>query len=352
MSEFTVDTQKLKTSADQLKTNIKVLNNVVSEIGRIKGQLNSSESFTQIKKVLGNIERSLTSDKTKLNVMTSAMKQIASKYEGTEKIIISTLRGPVTSIAWISGMLATSGKILGFDSRAEAKWDLFGASFDKSIASGLKWKYDKDKNGNIIKKLDELSLIDAKISGEAHVAQGSLNGSIGALSGEAGVVVGSVAANGSMTASLFKGGKFAPQIRADAEASAVALKGEAKGRAGSDEHNVHIKGEGKLGSAKASAKAGVGRINVEDEKTGEIKTVTGVKAEAKAEAYAAEGRASGGITIFGIDIDVGVTGKAGGIGGSAGLQATTGGVSGSISAGLGFGLGVDISIDWSGFKLW
>lgn len=116
--------------------------------------------------------------------------------------------------------------------------------------------------------------------------------------------------------------------------------------------NVHIKGEGKLGSAKASAKAGVGRINVEDEKTGKIKTVTGVKAEAKAEAYAAEGRASGGITIFGIDIDVGVTGKAGGIGGSAGLQATTGGVSGSISAGLGFGLGVDISIDWSGFKLW
>lgn len=68
--------------------------------------------------------------------------------------------------------------------------------------------------------------------------------------------------------------------------------------------------------------------------------------------YFSQGKVSGGFTIFGIKIDAGVTGKAGGAGVSAEGKVTTGGVSGKIGAGLGLGAGVEISIDWSNFSLW
>ena len=78
----------------------------------------------------------------------------------------------------------------------------------------------------------------------------------------------------------------------------------------------------------------------------------GAKCKVGAEAYLAQGKVSGGFTIFGINIDAGVTGKAGGAGVNAEGKVTTGGVSGKIGAGLGLGAGVEISIDWSNFSLW
>lgn len=86
--------------------------------------------------------------------------------------------------------------------------------------------------------------------------------------------------------------------------------------------------------------------------TGKEVTGWGGVVEAGAEAYLAEGKVSGGIKLFGIDIDVGVSGKAGGAGVKAGAAATTGGFTASVGAGLGLGAGLDISIDWSDFKFW
>lgn len=93
-------------------------------------------------------------------------------------------------------------------------------------------------------------------------------------------------------------------------------------------------------------------LTYKDETTGQTKTELGAKGKVGAEAYLAQGKVSGGFTIFGIKIDAGVTGKAGGAGVSAEGNVTTGGVSGKIGAGLGLGAGVEISIDWSNFSLW
>ena len=64
----------------------------------------------------------------------------------------------------------------------------------------------------------------------------------------------------------------------------------------------------------------------------------------------AKGKVSGGFTIFGIEFNASVEGKAGGAGVTAGAGVTTEGVSGKLGAGLGLGAGIEFSIDWSGFK--
>ena len=85
---------------------------------------------------------------------------------------------------------------------------------------------------------------------------------------------------------------------------------------------------------------------------GAIDGEIGVEAKVGAEAYLAKGELSGGVSVFGIDIDVGVSGTAGGVGASAEGSVTTGGVSGSIGGSFGLGAGLELSIDWSDFVLW
>ena len=151
---------------------------------------------------------------------------------------------------------------------------------------------------------------------------------------------------------MYKDGKFSPTLDAKLKAEAAAAKGSAEAKVGTDEINGHIKGSGTLLGAEAEASGSVGKITYKDETTGQTKTELGAKGKVGAEAYLAQGKVSGGFTIFGIKIDAGVTGKAGGAGVSAEGKVTTGGVSGKIGAGLGLGAGVEISIDWSNFSLW
>ena len=110
--------------------------------------------------------------------------------------------------------------------------------------------------------------------------------------------------------------------------------------------------EGTVLGAEAELSGGAGMITYKDETTGKTRTELGVSGKAGAEAYLAEGSISGGFTIFGIEVDVGASGKAGGAGVEAGGRVTTGGISGEIGAGLGLGLGLELSIDWSDFSLW
>lgn len=349
--EFTVETQSLKRNASQLKGHAGTLGHAAGEINSLKNQMHFSGSFAQIKSSLGRIATALGSEKSKVDALGNALGQIASRYESAEREIAGTQKKPGISIAWLSGMVAASGKIFGLESHGEAKGDILGGSFQASNDSGLKWKYVTGKNGKRIKVLDSASLVDAKVSGEVHLAKGSAKGKIGPAEGEAEAKIATVAASGKLSMTLFKNGKLDPRLEAGVEASATALEGSAKGSIGSKDNNVHGRAEGKLASAAASAKGSAGRFTVEDKTTGEKKTVIGVKGEAKAEAYLAQGKASGGFSLFGVKIDVGVTGKAGGAGVSAGGELTTGGASGSIGAGLGVGIGFDFSVDWSGFKL-
>ena len=61
----------------------------------------------------------------------------------------------------------------------------------------------------------------------------------------------------------------------------------------------------------------------------------------------AQGEVSGGITVFGIDIDVGVKGYAGAVGGKAGGSISTTGVKGNLGGAMLFGGELEVAIDWS-----
>ena len=67
-------------------------------------------------------------------------------------------------------------------------------------------------------------------------------------------------------------------------------------------------------------------------------------------ASVAQGKVKGGITVFGIDIDVGVKGYAVAAGVEAGGSISTNGVKANFSGALGLGAGLDISVDWSDAK--
>lgn len=253
------------------------------------------------------------------------------------------------SAAYWKGSVEADGKILGFDSSGKATADVLQASYDTKFGSKVKWKEDSETGK---KKFDTLTLFEAGVEGKAHVASGKLEGSIGGLQGAATGTVGAISAAGSLGANLYKGGKLSPQIYAKAEAKASAAEGKIQGSLGTDEFDAHAKASGKALTATAKAEAAMGKVTYTNKATGKEVTGWGGVVEAGAEAYLAEGKVSGGIKLFGIDIDVGVSGKAGGAGVKAGAAATTGGFTASVGAGLGLGAGLDISIDWSDFKFW
>ena len=142
------------------------------------------------------------------------------------------------------------------------------------------------------------------------MAKGSAKGNFGYLRGNADATVGEVSATGSVDVSLMKDGKIAPRVSGKVEAAAVGAKGSAEGGVGTENNNVHVGAEGKAGVAKASAEVGAGTIYVKNNDGTESKQY-GVKAEAGAEAYLAEGKVSGGLTILGVKLNVGAGGKLG-----------------------------------------
>lgn len=239
----------------------------------------------------------------------------------------------------LSDSTTGTGECFGISTSVTAEGELIGGS----VKTKSKATYDiKDKDFDIEKS----------VTAEGHLAKGSLSGSLGICKGEIEGTVGSVSATGSVGVSLYKDGVFSPAISAEIKAKAVAVEGEAKVTVGDDEYNAHAKAEGSLLIAEAEASGRVGMITYEDEVTGQKITAAGAQGKVGAEAYLAEGKISGGFTIFGIDIDIGVSGKAGGAGVKAEGRATVGGISGEIGAGFVLGFGFKVSIDWSDCTLW
>lgn len=240
-----------------------------------------------------------------------------------------------------SGTAAVSGTFLGVSASGKAEGDLIGGSVNTKSTANFDLKDSRDKNVGLEKSIEA----------EGHLATGKVSGNYGILSGSVSGTVGAVGATGSVGATLYKDGKLAPSLSAKVEASASVAKGEAEVTTGNEEYNVHAKAEGSVLTAKAEAEGGIGKVTYKNG-SGITQTGYGVVGEAGAEAYVAEGKVSGGVTIFGVKFGVEVSGKAGGAGASAGGSVTTGGVSGSVSAGLGVGAGFSINVDWSDFSLW
>lgn len=377
MSEFRVSPKKISTYSQEIKQISGMIGECAADVQKIGNAVTiGGSSGSGIRTILQKISDNMAHNRKETDQMSSALGRIAVLYtyaedhaaqgyetpkkttekkNGTVRTAAEnigkakTSEEPQNEAAVISAMAGLSGKVLGFGSSGEVRGDVLGATWNSKITSGAKWKTETDANGKTVRKLDSLELISAEVGGEAYLARGRAKGNIGLLRGEADVKVGTVAGKGRVSAALYKDGKLNPQLAAGAEVSAVAVQGKAQGAVGTENTNVHMGAEGKLGTAKAKADVGIGKVSYTDSKGKEVEGY-GVRAEAGAEAYAAEGKVSGGITIFGVKVDVGVTGKIGGAGAKVGGAATTGGVKGGVSLGAGAGVGLDFSIDWSGFK--
>lgn len=338
-------------------------------VDAIKHTLPFSSDITQsVDRALELSSDNLYESRARVSRLAKAVNDAADLYEKTENQrmflipailekfplinMISTLVLPIGGLddgLWegaiggsvLAGAVSAGGAFAGitYSGTAEGSFLNYGASGETFF--GYKYKADDD---------GEIEAIGLGAKGEAHVnlAEGSLSGDFDDLSGSVRGSLLNAAVEGSIGATLFSQGHLSPAIFAEAKASASVLEGEAELRQGDDLNNTFIKAEGTVLGAEAYAKGGVGVLQIENE-DGSYSSEFGVQAEAGAEAYIAEGTISGGYEIFGIEFEVGVTGKAGGAGATAGGSITTGGISGEVGAGLGLGAGVSVSVDWSGF---
>ena len=375
MADYRADPEKMMEGSRQVRSLAEIVGQYAQDVRSVERNLQIQNNLGWgIRQSLGHLSQTLEEDSRKTNALSDGLEKAALFYGQTEEKISQYYSGKLEKklsgknesaeggkgeakakfdtdrkVSWAQGVLAGQGEFLGAETSGRLEGELLGASWKPEFSTGIIWKEEKDKDGNTVRRLSDLSLITAAVAGEVYVAKGSAKGNWGYLRGEAQGSVGQISAKGEIGAALFKDGKFAPQIGAKAEASAVGIQGKAEAGIGTENNNIHVGADGKVGVAKAGAEAGIGKVT-HTNANGKAIEGYGIKAEAGAEAYAAEGRLSGGLEIFGIRIDAGITGKAGGAGVKAGGAVTTGGVSGNIGAGFGLGVGIDISIDWSNFK--
>lgn len=373
MTYYFADPQKIRGQKEKYEYISKKLQKAVNGIDSTTGKLGKiASNYPSLKTTLKNCATNVSTLKQKTDSLYSSLELLTVKYEKTEQNVVDNLGGeshtntieengtmgsPASesdesgkkekskSIARLAGTVGTTGAIGGIGVCGSASGELFGASYNtEKYQAKVQWKQGEDKAWSS----KELG-VRASNEGEAHIAKGSIAGTIGYLSGKASGSVGKVSGKGSVGANLFKDGKLSPQLYLEGSLKGTVAEGKGEAAFGTENTNVHANAKGEVLTGEVKGDVQLGRITYE--KNGKKIQATGVKAEVGAEAYVATGSLSGGFTIFGIDIDIGVSGKAGGVGGKMGGYATTGGVKGTFSAGLGVGAGIDISIDWSNFNL-
>lgn len=128
---------------------------------------------------------------------------------------------------------------------------------------------------------------------------------------------------------------------AEGQVEVHALQGTAEGKLGSETNNVHGGVTGTLGGGRAGASIGAGI-----DENGKLKA----GAELGAEAIGAEVGVSGGVTVGGVEANVGAKGKAG-IGAKAKAGIEDGKFKLELELVLGLGGEIDIEIDPSNFNL-
>ena len=368
MGRYQVKETALQSHMEEMEKISQRLDRISEDVLSVRSTLAiSNSSAEKLKSTLSRLATQTEEEKNSVNRMCTAAAVIAKQYSGTETGVRnraakhmlkgkgiealgftsnlmnflggrdgggkstddSTGTEESGSGSWIHGGIAGAGSFLGFATSGEAFGDLFG--YDTDGKSGASWNWTKGDVG-----------AKAEKSVTGYIAKGTAKGSIGIIGGEITGAAIKGTAKAAAKATIMDDGKFAPSIGAEAKVGGDVLSGEAKIQAGSDKNNLHGAAEGKVLGGEAGVEAGAGKMS-----DGSY----GVKGQAGAEIYAAKGKVKGGFSLFGIDVEVGVTGKAGAAGAVAGGEVTTKGV--KANAGLSAILGVEgeISIDWSDFEL-
>ena len=383
--KFDVNTGNLKNIADDYQRISNSLQNYNYSMQNICNQM-SMYSYGNVRNSLSNVIQKNDRNISKMKKMGKSLEQIALQYEQTENRIVNhsnLTRG--TGIGSIIDKIISDNPIAdiidqipdspwqhitidrypGIDENiridADSLFPLMGGMTlvgqdvvgEKTVGvseteeNGKRISYKEfnsdDGNGNLYIFTAEgdadieglrayaegsAAVVEGEIGAEGKYAAGSIGGSILQVEGEASFGIPdsfSVGGDGAKTAGLVL------------SASGNVVSAEAEGRLGTEKYNVHGEAEGALVGAGAGVEAG---LVMED---GQVS----LKAEAGAEAYWAKGEVSGGVTIFGIAIDVGVEGM-------VGVQAEAGGEIGlgGVDLNLGLGpIGLDVAIDWSDFDL-
>lgn len=369
MTEFNVTISGLKRSADEMKNIAKDTRKYTEQVNVIANHLQMGSSVDdEIRNKLKNIANNLSRESQSIEELGNSLIEISDLYYHAESCIIEKENNHSNSnnkkifknsvneedksetidhVSWKSGSIEKEGKFIGLNTGATVIGEVGGASWNnQKFTSGIKWKEDKT---NKSQSLSSVTLFTGAISAGAYAAKGSVKGNLGILRGKADSSAGEIKGTGSVNASVIKDGKVAPQLGIKGEASAVGIKGNAEAGLGTENNNVHVGADGKVGSAKISAEAGVGQITItkEDETHS---TAYGIKGQIGAEAYLAEGKVSGGLNVLGVKINVGLGGKVGGAGVKLGGSVSTGGVNGKVAIGALVGAELDLDIDWSEFK--
>lgn len=237
----------------------------------------------------------------------------------------SFLRGELkVEDALLSGKVDGATELLGIPTSGAVSGSLRG--FEASIKPFSKMSEKEDG--------EESASFGVKAKVGTYAAQVGLVADAGLAHMDANCKVLTGAVSGAIGGSLFHDGIPCPSLEAGVEAEVSALSGEGNLRLGTGDYNVHSKGEGKIGTAKAEAKLRLG--------------ADGFEAKAGAEAYVAVGEVSWGFTVLGVSLDLSMEGKFGGGGVKAGGQVGATAAEGEIGAGLGVGAGIKIKVDWSG----
>lgn len=219
---------------------------------------------------------------------------------------------------FIGNDLKTSGTVKSWDTSVGTINFLSGkAGFENSAD----WNVKKGNIGVGVKGTASASLFQNENEGRVGIAKGGYE-----------VKVGTAEAEGKATLNVISSGEFNPKLEASAKVEAQGISGKIEGSLGSDDLNIHLKGQGTVGKAEAEAKIAISK--------------DGIGGKAEVGAAALSGKATVGFNILGLKIDASIKGEAGAIG--AGAEFGVSDQSFEIGGKLSFlaGLGLKIKVSW------
>ncbi len=317
-----------------------------------------SEGGQTIGGVIEALCRSLTAESAAVERLAGNVRQVAAQFQNVEQELsayASHLGTGEDEAAPQASADASSGE--GKTKPAPSPWRSFLDGVPVAIVgggvagvgglSGVSGKFFSGLTWDPAEK--ESGLIIYQEHREKSLTSGKLSGGLGDLSASMEGKAGSSEVTGTVGLSLYKDGKLSPALEMKLKSEIAAFKGKAGAQYGNEQFNGHVEAEVGVGVLESELAVGAGVITYTD-KAGNQKTEMGLQGKAGAAAYVTSGKVSGGLTIFGIEINATAKGHVG-----AGFEAegriTTGGVSGSIGGSLGLGGSMEISVDWSNFSL-
>lgn len=235
------------------------------------------------------------------------------------EVIVDGIVNKKPSNSWAHGEIGAEGEFLGVDTSVKASGDVLGYDLKGEVNADV--DFGKGKVGAGVKG-----------SATGYLLKGELEGNYGYLSSEATAYAGVAAVSAEAGAYLFKEGEFCPEAMIKAKAEANALSGSIKNTLGTEDFNVHSKAEGAVGTASAEVECGFSK----DE---------GFKARAEVGAAIASGTVEGGFTLFGWNVDLGITGEAGAVGAGGGMEVSANSfeLEGKLAALVGLGIKIRVS---------